>query len=323
MSWYNPFSWGAKDPNQYRVDLSQDPSLEHGNRISQQANQGLNAVNSRQDVQSQDEFRRRQLALADRLGQTLGGARPGAGELAAQREGQRQVAQQIGMANMQRGANAATAARDAARNISAIQGQTAGQAQEAALRDQQMAAGQLAGISAQGRQGDMSTANLALQNRQANDQARLQYLSQLFGVSEAEMRARMAQDQLRVQQELGLANMDTGGWGADLMNLGGQLGAAAITSDRRAKKNIKSADIDEMLDRLRPYSYDYKNPKRDGSGKKYGVMAQDLEKSRAGKEMVKETSHGKVVDYGQGLSTMMASLAELNGRLRKLEGRKG
>ena len=50
-------------------------------------------------------------------------------------------------------------------------------------------------------------------------------------------------------------------------------------------------------------------------------MAQDLEKSKLGKEAVSDTPSGKIVDYKDLQPKMLASLAALNERLKKIEGK--
>ena len=104
------------------------------------------------------------------------------------------------------------------------------------------------------------------------------------------------------------------------------LGATVAMSDERAKVDIESGsgDIKDMLDKLTAHKYNYKdeiieNPSMEKP--QLGVMAQDLEKSDMGREMVSEDENGlKRVDYQNNASTMMAALAELNERLNKLEG---
>jgi len=95
---------------------------------------------------------------------------------------------------------------------------------------------------------------------------------------------------------------------------------AAMFSDRNLKKDIRRGDhsIEEFLNELSAFQYKYKK----GDGKdKLGVMAQDLEKSKLGKQMVLETPDGKMVDYGQGFSAMMAAIAYLNDKVKKVEGK--
>lgn len=101
--------------------------------------------------------------------------------------------------------------------------------------------------------------------------------------------------------------------------------AAATASDENLKKNAReennAADkVSSFMDSLKAYNYDYKN-KKYGTGKQVGVMAQDLEKTDIGDQMVEDTEDGKMVDYGKGFGAMMASIAELNKRLKKMEGK--
>ncbi len=49
-------------------------------------------------------------------------------------------------------------------------------------------------------------------------------------------------------------------------------------------------------------------------------MAQDLEKTPEGKALVENTDQGKIVDYGKGLGTMLAAMADIHKRLKKIEG---
>ncbi len=97
-------------------------------------------------------------------------------------------------------------------------------------------------------------------------------------------------------------------------------------SDRNLKKNIKSArnkdllspkEIDGFLDSLYAHQYNYKNAKH-GKGKQVGVMAQDLEKTQLGKQMVEDTAKGKRVNFGKGLGLVVASQARLNERLNAI-----
>lgn len=310
------------------------------------------------DPRAQAEYRARQMQLADRLSGIMGGTQAGAGEIAAQRQGNRAIAQQQAFARMGRGTNAAAAARGAARNSADIGLNTAGQAQQAALQDQQMAAGQLGAVLGQGRAQDldvasqnaqlgqsMNLANLSAQNQaifqqagldqatsladqQAklatmgmNDQAALGFLSQLYGVSVAQMQGLLAKEGLKLE------NYDPG-WGAQLMNTAGAAmtgyatGRGQAASDRRVKKKIREAkDIDAMLERLKPYEYEYRDPDKPlrGRGRHVSVMAQDLEASKAGRKMVKDTPDGKVVDYGKGLGTMLAAITRVHERVAELE----
>jgi hypothetical protein len=132
-------------------------------------------------------------------------------------------------------------------------------------------------------------------------------------MDQAEMLASLGQEQAQMQQ--------TGA----LIGAGGQLvGGAMMASDRRLKRDVKrnASDVDEMLDALKPQRYRYKDEKH-GKGEVHGIMAQDLEKSRAGRAMVVELPEGKHVDVNKAVSAALAMGARLNERLRAVEARKG
>ena len=102
--------------------------------------------------------------------------------------------------------------------------------------------------------------------------------------------------------------------------------AMAAFSDKNLKKNVRSAkdkdllssvEIDGFLGTLSPKQYNYKD-KNHGEGKQVGIMAQDLEKTQLGKQMVENTPEGKQVNFGKGLGLVMASQARLNERLNKV-----
>jgi hypothetical protein len=106
----------------------------------------------------------------------------------------------------------------------------------------------------------------------------------------------------------------------------GAAGVVGMMSDERQKKNIKAADSEmrEFVDALSPNTYEYKDTSLKGTapGKRYGIMAQALERSRAGKSIVMDTPEGKKVDVAQGLGVALAALAAMNKRLGKMEGRR-
>jgi hypothetical protein len=114
----------------------------------------------------------------------------------------------------------------------------------------------------------------------------------------------------------------------------GNLGAsAAAVSDETMKTSVKenkddsSKAISEFMDAIKSYTYEYKKGAKQPAGKPNpdgevkSVMAQDLEKSDIGKQMVTDTENGKVVDYAQGMAPLFAAIAELNKRTKKLEGK--
>lgn len=122
-------------------------------------------------------------------------------------------------------------------------------------------------------------------------------------------------------------------------------GGGATTSDVRAKTNItplsnpgnpgekyrlqsmgEDDDVESLLDSITGYEFDYK-PGYGSPGRQVGVMAQDLEQSPVGASMVSPTGPNgmKQVDYSPEKFNpiAMASLANLNERLRGVESRVG
>ena len=63
-------------------------------------------------------------------------------------------------------------------------------------------------------------------------------------------------------------------------------------SIRKGQGLLSAKDIDGFLDSLYAHQYNYKNDAH-GKGKQVGVMAQDLEKTQLGKQMVENTPEGK------------------------------
>lgn len=107
-----------------------------------------------------------------------------------------------------------------------------------------------------------------------------------------------------------------------IMGLGAT--AAMAFSDIRVKENIKpasteSGDLKELLDNITPAEYDYKD-EVGGAPNQIGVMAQDLEKSKVGKQYVTEAPDGtKMVDYGRMAPMFLATLKDLSDRLDRFE----
>lgn len=332
MSWYDPTSWNV---DWFGGNSTQKPSTNyaHQGQIEDTITQGLSSTANRaapqvsmpQGQQPQEQWRGLQMQQANQLAGIASGQQQGAGEMAARRAAQAASAQQVGLANMQRGGAAPGAGLAAARNMVNIGAAGAGQAQQAALQDQQAAQGLLTGALSQGRGGDfqqaqlnqqVQLANLDAQLRQTgmNDQARLQYLAQLTGMDANQLQASLVQYQ---------SDKQSPGLIGGLMNAGGQIGAAALMSDERLKTDITDAraEVDAMLDALGgPKGFKYKDEKF-GAGRYLGGMAQDLERSEAGKRIVMETPEGKALDTQKLLSSLLATSARLNERLRKVEGK--
>lgn len=260
-------------------------------------------------------FRSAQLAQLGQLQGVASGATQGAGELATQRQYQNAMAAQQSLARSARGgANAALAYRNAANNGAAMASSAAGAGQQAALQDQATANNTLANVANAGRAGDYSTANAnAAYQAQTNGLNSQNYLNLMQGLNS------MDANQLMAQQS---AANSTGHLGS-ILQTAGPIIAAAMMSDERLKTNVTDArdGVDELMDGLSPKGYDWKDPATFGTGTGAGIMAQDLERSKAGKTMIVDTPSGKAIDVKKAVGAALAATARLNERLRAVEKR--
>jgi hypothetical protein len=101
-----------------------------------------------------------------------------------------------------------------------------------------------------------------------------------------------------------------------------------IFSDENVKHNVKKAsdaDIAEFLSNMEPSTYKYDDSviaEGAPTGEQTGVMAQDVEKSKMGKNMVETNDKNvKVIDVNKSVAGLMAATASLNKRINKLEGK--
>ena len=317
FSWHHffdpaKFTYGEKvTPTQF-----QDRAL-----MQQMLGRGFDQYTNQQSPQLQmgdDPFRRAQLAQMQQLQGVASGQQQGAGELAAQRQYANAVANQQAQARMARGANATLAYRNAANQSAALGSTAAGMGQQAALQDQQAAQGMLGQVGAAGRGADINVANAnAGYQANANQQNAANYLQFLNQLNQTNMSKYNADLGIGAQREAGDASK-TGGL---ISGIGAAMGAF---SDERLKTEVASArgDIDRMLDGLTnargAVSWRYKDA-RHGDGRWDGVMAQDLERSDAGKRLVTDTPEGKVVDVRKAAMATLAASARLHERLKALE----
>ena len=100
-------------------------------------------------------------------------------------------------------------------------------------------------------------------------------------------------------------------------------------SDERLKSNVsekkRKKELRDMLGKMRPANYDM------GGKNESGIIAQDLERSEAGREMIRRGPAGlRMVDPREASKKMLAAMAlmhedneNLKARLAKLEGKKG
>lgn len=114
---------------------------------------------------------------------------------------------------------------------------------------------------------------------------------------------------------------------ADAALAGGLATALVSKSDRRAKTDIKphsDADMASLLTALgKSYEYRYKKPDSPGAapGKNFGPMAQDIEKSKIGKSMVRNVNGEKQIDLGRAVLAALSAVGAQNKRIDKIERR--
>ena len=269
-------------------------------------NRGAPTMNTGQS----DQARGQQQQLAQMLFSQATGATQGAGEMAVQRQAGNAMANNTSAAQMSRGANAAMAGRNAMRANADLGVNAAGQAGIAQLQDQQSAQNQLGGLLGATRGQDIQTAGANQQAQLGQQQLQLSALAQMLGVDQAALQADLAKRGIQMQDK---------GMLPTLLQAGGQTVAAAA-SDERLKRDIVDADeqVDEVLANLSPKAYSYKDEKY-GVGPRVGIMAQDLERSTLGREIVIDTSEGKMLDVNKALSLALAAVARLDARVRDLE----
>lgn len=98
--------------------------------------------------------------------------------------------------------------------------------------------------------------------------------------------------------------------------------ATALLSDKNEKKNIKKADLNDLVKKIKAVSFEYKQPNGESyqNGTVDGFLAQDLEESKLGKEMIMQDAKGKkMVDLKKAVPVTMAAVSEIMKRLNKLE----
>lgn len=244
-----------------------------GNRAAPSAQAAQLGAAAQLNGGPQDQARAGQMNTAGYLNGVMQGNRAGAGELAVNRQTGQAVAAQQAAAHMARGANAAMAARNAARNTADIGLMGAGQAAQAQQADQMGAAGQLGNVYGQMRgqdldlagqnagflqqrmlqQGQMSQqanlANLDAQLRQTgmNDQARQQYMQQLLGMDQATFQRVMAKEQLNAQDQGHLGGLLQGAAGLGATWASGGFGGGKLFDKAAPTSGVPFTDLIGMV----------------------------------------------------------------------------
>lgn len=191
------------------------------------------------------------------------------------------------------------------------------------------AAGQAADIGFRGNEQAMAAARD--QAAIIGQQGQMALQGNTLDLQRGQIEAQIAQDARKLGLQYYAAHEGVAPAGIDAMQLiGTGLAAAgtvaAFASDKRAKENIEPLDSDDALDTVRNapgFSYDYKSDSGWDDGERhFGPMAQDLEKTPAGRSTVFEDDSGmKLVDTRKLTLVNTAALHGLTKRLDRLEHR--
>jgi hypothetical protein len=273
-------------------------------------------------INREDELqtRGRQNTLADLLAMSASGQGPSLAEAAGAKQAADLRRQLVGSFLGRPGQTTLRPALSAAENVASQIGSTAALGR---LQEQENARNSLAQLLQGMRSQDFGAAGAQAELDQQRRLANLQSTLQTQG-AQASLNSQL--EQMRGDDVMGLnaprQKSSSNGLAAGLGAFA-TLGAAAIPllSDKNTKTDISSANekLDKLLDLLSAKEYEYKD-KKDGKGKRIGVMAQDLEKSDLGADLVSEMGGKKMVDLQKLLPLLLASQVRLNDRLNELEG---
>jgi hypothetical protein len=329
------FDSGYLTPEQYQAELQGPSSLESYKVDPRLRNAQYGSLGQMQDIAKQggltaiDKARLQEIALRN-LSQARGqreaikqnAAARGVGgsglELAAALQGQSDAATRGNMEGLSVAADAEQRALQAIRDSASMAGNIRGQE----------------GSEAQARAAAQDAINrFNVQNRNVasagNIDARNRARMAALELQRQEVEDRIRKRQGATSAITGAANYNTQAAQGYGNAVGGGLetvGSLFAMSDINAKENIEPAegDLDEFLSNLKPSSWEYKDPEKYGEGRKYGVMAQDMEKSPVGKSFVSTDKDGvKRIDYGAAQGAMLAIIKDMNDRLKGVEGARG
>lgn len=220
------------------------------------------------------------------------------------------------------GLSPAMAARMATQETGKATTAAAGEAAIMKAQEQQEARKELASVAATARAGDLTLADS--QQKYLQDMTKY-YMDTGFTVQQAQFQAtqdleKQKAEQHATAQATAKGTQKSGGSTAGKVLSGIASFGLGLFSDMDLKENIKSGDkeITDFMKHLAAKKYDYKD-KVGGEKEMVGVMAQDAEKSRAGKKIVDEVVGYKSINIPKALSLALAGIANLNKRIEKVE----
>ena len=347
---YNLYQGSAYDPNAGNLQLGDAWSQQYGSAAQAFQGRGGPAMQGATIASApQGEWRTQQQGLVDVLGRRIAGDSPSVAEMQLQESTGRNI--KAAKALAAGSTDPGLASRNASQAMT--QANVAGNMQAAQLRagEQQAAEQALGGVLGQGRSQDIGVAtsqagfdqganqaNLQanLQQQQMNDQMTRFYEEMGYSRDQAQLMANIELEKMRQQEAARVDQMNADiakqNVEAEQASQGGILGAAGevlggivgMFSDERLKEDVAPAgeDIDDFMKSLDAVSYDYLGREDLPKGRQYGILAQDLEKSKVGKSFVVDTPKGKFVDVGRGYGAVLAALRRLDERLSGVEGAK-
>ena len=273
------------------------------------------------------QFGGQQQDLASALYAQSMGQGPSLAQNQLQRATDRSLSQAAALQASQRGGmGGGLGARALQSQAAGLSQQAAGQSADLALAEQMQARQQLGGVLGQGRAQDLQTAAM-------NDEMVRYYEGLGFSTDQAGFAAAQALENLRVQEALGQQGINAQ-LAAGRNQLGAQLGGGgagavgtiggALFSDERKKKNVASGQdaAESFLDTLVARTFDYRQPGPFApAGRQLGVMAQDVERTPMGSQLVTNTPGGKMIDGNAGIGAVLAGEANLHERMKALEAK--
>lgn len=296
----------------------QSQQLRDAGQMGQQFG-ALGRQQAQQGFENQEAARRRQLEALGMAQMAAQGRAPSVAQQQLQSGLDRALAQQASLAASDV-SNPALSRRNAMLAGSRLNLQTNQQA--AQLRAQEMAQGrqQFAQQAAALRGADMGQAQLGGQQFFQGLGAGMTAEQQLMN---AQMQRELAQRQAELEAQKINAQNQSQFAGGLISGAAGAMGG--LLSDETAKENIEDAGtkLDDFARALSAKVYNYNDdaPEHiDRKRKRFGILAQDLERSEAGKSIVERGQDGfRRIDVTNGFGLALAAIGRLNERLDRIE----
>ena len=257
-----------------------------------------------------------QTSLAGKLNATIAGTAPSVAGSQLEEGLGRILQQQQAQASGATGESGALARSDAMRNAGVAEAAT--NQQQAGLRAQEVSGAEntLAGLlgaqanEASGMFGTGTNAALNAGGAAGTEEGNREQLVQAGGKNQLTTLGTIA--------SAGGSALSTGGSGSGGGSGASTLASGLTTSDPDAKENIEPADMKDFMSKLASITFDYKDPSKDGDGKRIGTDAKAAQKSKVGRAITVGKDPVKL-DNGNAIGAALAGIANLHKRLSKVE----